>query len=208
MRASPESGLPNSFWKLLFLAAFLALFCPLPVIAQKAQGNDASAPKYDPHTETKMKGTVEEVKLPPKGSEKEILHLLVKNGTEPVDVYLCPKSFLEEMGVGFSKGDEIAVTGSKVKQDGADLVLAREVVKGNDTLVLRDDKGNPVWNWQRKSARTRGPWGDGRAAATLSAKAHLRPGEPRLQDAQSNVASIFTQRLDGKRLTNRILFSA
>ncbi len=50
--------------------------------------------------------------------------------------------------------------------------------------------------------------GGRRAAATLSAKAHLRPGEPRLQDAQSNVASIFTQRLDGKRLTNRILFSA
>jgi hypothetical protein len=38
--------------------------------------------------------------------------------------------------------------------------------------------------------------GDGRAAATLSAKTHLRLGEPRLQDAQSNVASIFTQRLD------------
>ena len=38
--------------------------------------------------------------------------------------------------------------------------------------------------------------GAGRAAATLSAKAHLRLGEPRLQDAQSNVASIFTQRLD------------
>jgi hypothetical protein len=77
--------------------------------------------------------------------------LLVKNGTEIVDVYLCPKSFLEEIGVGFSKGDEIAVTGSKVKQGGADLVLAREVVKGNDTLVLRDDKGNPVWSWQRKN---------------------------------------------------------
>jgi hypothetical protein len=91
------------------------------------------------------------VKLPPKGSEKEIVHLLVKNGTEIVDLYLCPKSFLEEMGVSFSKGDEIALTGSKVKQDGADLVLAREVVKGNDTLVLRDDKGNPVWSWQRKN---------------------------------------------------------
>ena len=75
----------------------------------------------------------------------------MKNGTEIVDVYLCPKSFLEDMGLGFSKGDEIAVTGSKVKQDGADLVLAREVVKGNDTLVLRDDKGNPVWGWQRKN---------------------------------------------------------
>ena len=151
MRGAPEFGLPNRFRKLLFLAACPALFCLLPVITQKAQGNDASASKYDPHTETKMKGTVEEVRLPPKGSEKEIAHLLVKNGTESVDVYLCPRSFLEEMGVAFSKGDEIAVTGSKVKQDGADLVLAREVVKGNDTLVLRDDKGNPVWTWQRKN---------------------------------------------------------
>ena len=144
-----QAGIPNGFRRLLFLAASLALFCHLPVIAQKAQGNDARVPKYDPHTETKMKGTVEEVRLPPKGSEKEIAHLMVKNGTEIVDVYLCPKSFLEEMGVVFSKGDEIAVTGSKVKQDGADLVLAREVVKGNDTLVLRDDKGSPVWNWRR-----------------------------------------------------------
>jgi len=145
MRASPEFRQPDGFREFLFLGAFLALFCLLPGIAQKAQGNDRSVPKYDPHTETKIRGMVEEVKLPPKGSEKEIVHLLVKNGTEIVDVYLCPKFFLDEMGVGFSKDDEIAVTGSKVKQDGTDLVLAREVVKEHDTLVLRDDKGNPVW---------------------------------------------------------------
>jgi len=95
-----------------------------------------------------MKGAVEEMKLPPKGSEKEVAHLLVKTGTDTVDVYLCPKSFLDDMGVSFSKGDEIALTGSKVKQGEADLILAREVVKGNDTLVLRDDKGNPVWSWR------------------------------------------------------------
>ncbi len=94
-----------------------------------------------------MKGTVEELKLPPKGSEKEIAHLLVKNGTDTVDVYLCPKSFFDDMGMGFNKGDEITLTGSKVKQGEADLILAREVVKGNDTFVLRDDKGIPVWSW-------------------------------------------------------------
>jgi len=92
-----------------------------------------------------MKGTVEEVKLPLKGSEKETAHLLVKIGTDTADVYLCPKFFLEDMGVSFSKGDEIALTGSKIKLGEADLILAREVVKGTDTLVLRDDKGNPVW---------------------------------------------------------------
>ena len=50
------------------------------------------------------------------------------------------------MGISFSKGDEIAVTGSKVKQEAGDVILARELVRGTDTLVLRDDKGAPVWN--------------------------------------------------------------
>lgn len=36
-----------------------------------------------------------------------------------------------------SPSDEIHVTGSKVKQDSADLILAREVVKGGDSVTLR-----------------------------------------------------------------------
>ena len=108
---------------------------------------ETGPPKYDLHTEAKMKGTVNEVKLPTKGNEQEVVHLLMKNGDDVVDLYFCPKSFMDDMGVSFSKGDELAFTGSKVKYGGADLILAREVVKGSDTLVLRDEKGNPVWNW-------------------------------------------------------------
>ena len=130
--------------KIPFFAIFLVSLYFLPATAQKNQ--QPSPPKYDLHTETKMKVTVDEVKLPPKGSEKEVAHLLVKSGTDSVDVYLCPKSFFDDMGMSFSKGDEVTLTGSKVKQGEADLILAREVVKGNDTFVLRDDKGNPVWN--------------------------------------------------------------
>jgi hypothetical protein len=104
-----------------------------------------SVPKYDATTETKMKGTIEELKLPEKGHEKDIVHLVMKNGDETVDIYLCPKSFMDDMGVTFSKGDEISFTGSKIKQDGSDMVLARQVSKGQDTLILRDDKGKPVW---------------------------------------------------------------
>jgi hypothetical protein len=104
-----------------------------------------AAPKYDPSTEMKMKGVVEELKLPPKGKEKDVAHLVMKNGDQMVDIYLCPKSFMDEMGVSFTAGDEIAFTGSKVKGGGDEMILAREVVKGQDTLVLRDDKGNPVW---------------------------------------------------------------
>jgi len=111
-------------------------------------GAETPPPKYDLQTETKMKGTVDEVRLPTKGNEKEVVHLLMKNGDGVVDLYFCPKSFMDDMGVSFSKGDELSFTGSKVKYAGADLILAREVLKGSDTLVLRDEKGNPVWSWK------------------------------------------------------------
>jgi hypothetical protein len=54
---------------------------------------------------------------------------------------------LKEFGMEFVKGDEVEITGSKVKLDDKSLVLAREVVKGNNTVVLRDKKGEPVWMW-------------------------------------------------------------
>src|ERR1035441_4205025 len=101
------------------------LFCALSLGEQNK--HPPSARKYDLQAETKLKGTIEEVRLPPKGSEKEIAYLLVKSGANTVDVYLCPQSFLAEMGVSFNKGDEISLTGSRVKHGEADFMLAREV---------------------------------------------------------------------------------
>jgi hypothetical protein len=142
MRRSAATNPSATFWKPILPA--VVLFCAVSLFAQKAP-----EPKYDLHAETKMKGSVDEVKPPPKGSEKDAVHLLVKSGADTLDVYLCPQSFLDDMGVSFAKGDEIALTGSKIKQGEADLILAREVVKGSDTLVLRDDKGNPIWSPRR-----------------------------------------------------------
>jgi hypothetical protein len=122
----------------------LTLLLVGPLAAQKSP--KPTSPKYDLQTEAKIKGTIDEVKLPPKGSEKQIVHLLVKSGADSLDVYLCPKSFFDDMGMDFSKGDEISLTGSKVKQGETELFLAREVVKGNNTFALRDGKGDPVWN--------------------------------------------------------------
>ena len=139
MRRSSQAGPSSCRSKIFFSIATLAF-------AWSALNAQTALPKYDLHTETKLKGTVEEVKLPPKAND--VVHLMMKNGDDVVDLYFCPKSFMDDMGVSFSKGDEVAFTGSKVKYGGADLILAREVVKGSDTLVLRDDKGNPVWSWK------------------------------------------------------------
>src|SRR5215472_10219114 len=118
------------FRKVAFSIVGLAVTCTIPSAAQ------SSLPKYDLATETKMKGIVQEMKLPEKGNEKQGARITLKSGTDTLDVYLCPKSYLDDMGATLAKGDDVTLTGSKVKQDGVDVILAREVVKGNDTLVL------------------------------------------------------------------------
>lgn len=135
----------NHARQIIFLIFLVAVVVALPSRAQKKPAG-ASLPKYDLPSQTKIKGTVDEVKLPPKGSEKEIAHLLVKDGTNSIDVYLCPKTFFDDMGMSFAKGDEVSMTGSKAKQGDIEVFLVREIVKGNDSFVLRDAKGEPVWD--------------------------------------------------------------
>lgn len=149
MLLSPEiSILPRKAIRVLLCILLFLLLCVTPGLSQRAQPGDSNLPKYDLHTETKTKGVVEEVNLLPLGTRKDFTELIITSGADKVHVYICPKPFQEELGISFSKGDEIAVTGSKVKQQGSEVVLAREVVKGTDTLLFRDDKGNPVWDWR------------------------------------------------------------
>ena len=132
--------------QVLFQVAFLVFFCVRPGLSQKTPPIAGGALIYDLHTETKTKGVIDEVNLLSVGKRKDFTELIIKNGDDKVYIYVCPKAFQEEMGISFSKGDQIAVTGSKVKQDTSDVILAREVVKGTDTLMFRDDKGKPVWD--------------------------------------------------------------
>jgi hypothetical protein len=133
---------------IIFLTLFMAAAMVLSTHAQQKKPAAVSLPKYDVAAESKIKGVVDEVKLPAKGSEKEIVHLTVKDESNSIDVYLCPKTFLDDMGMSFAKGDAVAMTGSKAKQNDADVFLVREIVKGNDSFVLRDAKGEPVWDWR------------------------------------------------------------
>ena len=136
------------FWFSLFVPLLLLLAAP--AFAQKANSDEAIVlPKYDSHTETKTKGIVDEIKELTLANKREITELIVKSGSDTVRVFVSPKSFQDDMGVSFNKGDEISLTGSKVKLEDADVILGKEIVKGNDTLLLRDDKGDPVWTWKK-----------------------------------------------------------
>lgn len=130
----------------LSIVISVPLFCGSPLMAQKPSQDTAIVLKYDLHTETKTKGIVDEIEVLPAGSKKDLRELIIKSGEDKIHIYVCPQPFEQEMGISFSKGDEIAITGSKIKQENSDVILVRELVKGTDTLVFRDSKGNPVWD--------------------------------------------------------------
>ena len=132
--------IPSVLVRLLQLAA-------IALVATSAFSQ--SPPKYAPATETTVKGTVGELKLVPPTGGKPIAYLVTKTGPDKekdtVQIFLCPKSFLDQMGIAFKTDEAIEVKGSKVKQDGADLILAREMVKGGETLTFRFPDGKPAW---------------------------------------------------------------
>jgi hypothetical protein len=123
---------------------------PLAVIAVAATSAFSQAPpKYDTTTETTIKVTVGELKLVPPTGGKPIAYLVTKTDPDKekdaVQIFLCPKSFLDQMGIAFKANDTVEIKGSKVKQAGADLILAREMVKGGETLTFRFPDGKPAW---------------------------------------------------------------
>ena len=132
---------------LTVLSIPLFLFVCVPAgLSQKAPPVDSSLPKYDVQTEAKTDGVIDEVNQLSVGTRKDFIELIIKSGADKLHIYVSPKPFQEEIGVSFAKGDRVSVTGSKVKQEASEVILARELVKGTDTLMFRDNKGNPVWD--------------------------------------------------------------
>ena len=101
------------------------------------------APEYDPKAEVTIKGVVEDFHDSKTRGDHPGLHLIVKTETETVEIHACPVRFMTELEFAIEKGDTITVVGSR--PDAGGIVVAREVTKGQTSLILRDKTGAPVW---------------------------------------------------------------
>ena len=142
--------------------------------AQRGPGPGQRSRMYNPANETTVKGTVEEVKtvtgrhgwngthltlevqpgatdVQEQIKEGEVASEAVKKESRTLDVHLGPATFLKEKGFSFNKGDQLEVTGATTSFGGSEALIAREVRKGSETLVLRDAQGFPKWSrgWRR-----------------------------------------------------------
>ncbi len=100
---------------------------------------------YDPTTEITVKGTVEKVtEIGEHGWTGT--HLTLRTSKQTYDVHVGPTAYVARSGFTFSAGDQIEVTGSKIKFGGADAIVAREIDKDGKVLTLRDRQGIPGWS--------------------------------------------------------------
>jgi len=112
-----------------------------PLLAQGPA--QQKAPEYDPKAEVTMKGTVEDFHESQRRGDHPGLHLILKTETETVEVHACPVRFMKELDFPIDKGDALTVVGSRPQAGG--IVVARQITKGQTSLILRDEKGAPVW---------------------------------------------------------------
>lgn len=138
-------------WTVVILIVFLVFIVAVttgPGFAVQKPLSSADVPKYDLATEAIYKGSVEEVKdyvCPVSGGMGSHLILKLAEG-KTIEVHLATTQFLKayELLI-FRSGDQVEVTGSKVKFQGINTIFAREIKRGNETVVLRDKEGKPAW---------------------------------------------------------------
>jgi DNA/RNA endonuclease YhcR with UshA esterase domain len=124
----------------LLVLAILAL----PATCSQATGN---APKYDKSTEVKVSGVVTDVKdydCPISGTMGAHITIQPQQGPA-IEVHVAATKYIKSYEMVFAKGDKVEVLGSKVEFNGADAIIAREILRGQDTFTFRDGNGKALW---------------------------------------------------------------
>ena len=105
----------------------------------------AQTAKYDPAAETSVSGTIRYVISVPGADGTVGVHFELKTATGPVRVHVAPAMFIGMNNFSFLVDDAVAIRGAKIGKGADEAIWARLVMKGSETLVLRDDDGTPRW---------------------------------------------------------------
>ena len=135
----------------ILILSFLFATLGIATQAQMGPGPGKHMSNYDPKTEVTMSGTVDRVTQVSGHRGWQGTHLFVKTDTGTIEVHLGPADYIASQQFSFAAGDAVEVTGSKVKMQDTDALIAREINKEGKTLVLRNAQGIPNWSQGRRS---------------------------------------------------------
>lgn len=130
---------------------FLSLQVSALLAAQSPGGPPGGSARYDTASEVTVNGTVEAVNEVTGRRGWNGTHLQLKTADGMLDVHAGPSWFLSKNKLQVAKGDQIQVTGSKIRFNDTDALLARTIKKGDSEVTLRNANGVPVWSRGRAS---------------------------------------------------------
>ena len=130
-----------------FLLTALAVLALAALVWGQSAKDTYKGLKYDKKTEGKFAGKVDEVMdFDCPVTQTMGNHVALKTLTSRMIVHVAPVKFMKEYGLELNKGDEIEVLGSKLKDaNGDETLLAREIIKGNQRIIVRDENGKALW---------------------------------------------------------------
>jgi hypothetical protein len=73
--------------------------------------------------------------------------MVVKTGTQLIDVHICPTWFAKPGDIGVKKGDRVKIKGCRAEIDQREVFMAAKVKKGNyfEFKVRLTKNGKPFW---------------------------------------------------------------
>ncbi len=128
------------------LVAVLVLLFNVPERPAATKGTSI----YDPAKEVVVKGAVEKVWdfACPESNGEVGRHLLLRTSQGHMQVHLAPVRMMRQQPMTLAVGDQVEVVGSRVRVWDRNDMLAREITRGAEMIVLRDRQGNLVLNQQ------------------------------------------------------------
>ena len=133
----PVSLLLGSILSVAVIAVLLLSF------GMKPGPGEQGAALYNVATESTVKGTVRAVEdyTCPVSENEMGRHLRMQSATGTMEIHLAPARVMRSQKFSFSPGDQIEVLGSKVKVQGQESIIAREVTRGSESFFIRDREG-------------------------------------------------------------------
>ena len=109
-------------------------------------GRNSANRLYDPATVETVKGRVERVDIENSdGKGHSEAHLILRTNQETISVSLGPAWYYERQALKIEAGDQVEIKGSRLTRNEKRAIIAAEVRKGEEILVLRDSTGRPGW---------------------------------------------------------------
>ena len=73
-------------------------------------------------------------------------HVVLKTDRGTILVHVAISRFLREHNFAIRPGDRWQVTGAKIRFQGKEGMIAREIIRGDEIFTMRDPAGKPLWS--------------------------------------------------------------